>query len=292
VRFVAENDISIWYSVPTALRRMAGSAEPLSGSRLRVVAFAGEEYPVRHLRSLREALPEGTALYNLYGPTETNVCTFHRVGEADLAGGGPAAPPIGRPCPYATTLLRAEDGTVPPGDGEATGELCVGGASTMRGYWNDPGRTADRFFDKDGKRYYRTGDIVRRLADGRLVFVGRDDGMVKVRGHRVELGEVEAALDGDGGVASAVCVVTRDPSGANRLVAFVTAAPGIELDARSLRRRCREYLPGYMVPERVEVVAELAYTSTGKIDRGALARRAERQPGPERERPMAVARTR
>ncbi|MEV5317718.1 amino acid adenylation domain-containing protein [Streptomyces sp. NPDC052687] len=273
-RFAVEQEVSVWYSVPTALRRMVEApGGELAGARLRVVAFAGEEYPTRHLRALHGALPTGTALYNLYGPTETNVCTFHRLGPDDLAEDAPPAPPIGRPCPYATVFLRGPDGAALPETGEQAGELCVAGPSVMRGYWNDTQKTAAAFTEHAGRRYHRTGDLVRRRADGLLVYVGREDTMVKVKGHRVELGEIEAVLDGRGDVAEAVCVIIRDPEGGDRLAAFVTAAPGTAPDPRELRRHCRDFLPGYMVPEHVEVVPALDYTSTGKIDRRSLALR-------------------
>lgn len=274
VRFVTEHEVSVWYSVPTALRRMVEApGSELAGTRLRVVAFAGEEYPTRHLRALHGALPAGTALYNLYGPTETNVCTFHRLGPEDLAEEAPPAPPIGRPCPYTTAFLRSPDGTALPETGEQVGELCVAGGSVMREYWNDAAKTAAAFVEHAGRRFHRTGDLVRRRADGLLVFGGRDDTMVKVKGHRIELGEIEAVLDGRTDVADAVCLIARDPEGGDRLVAFVTAAPGTTPDPRELRRHCRDFLPGYMIPEHVEVVPALDYTSTGKVDRRSLALR-------------------
>ncbi|GAA1983445.1 amino acid adenylation domain-containing protein [Catenulispora subtropica] len=261
VRFVREQDVSVWYSVPSALRRMADAAGggELADTRLRVVAFAGEEYPVRHLRALRDVVPASSVLYNLYGPTETNVCTFHRLGPEDLAADAPAAPPIGRPCPYATELVI-----------EATGELCIGGASVMRGYWNDPAKTDASVIQTERGSFYRTGDIVRRRDDGCLLYVGRKDTMVKVKGHRIELGEIEAVLELRPEVAEAVCVVAPDEAGTARIVAFVTAARGGGPDERALRRHTREYLPTYMVPEKIEVVSSLAYTSTGKVDRRSL----------------------
>ncbi|WP_197287847.1 amino acid adenylation domain-containing protein [Streptomyces apocyni] len=278
LRFVADQRVTVWYSVPTALRRMAEAADSalLSGSRLRVVAFAGEEYPVRHLRQLAAVLPKDAALYNLYGPTETNVCTYHRVGSEDLVEGAVQAPPIGRMCPYATSVLLDRTGLVLSATGEATveatGELCVAGGSVMRGYWNDVAKTAHSTFESDGVHYYRTGDIVRRGTDGQYTFVGRDDGMVKVKGHRIELGEIEAALDSRPEVREAVCLVAPGPDGQPRLVAFVTAASGTRPEERGLRRHCRESLPGYMVPERIETVPALSYTSTGKVDRRSMAR--------------------
>ncbi|MFJ9818656.1 amino acid adenylation domain-containing protein [Streptomyces sp. NPDC101151] len=274
VRFVAEQDVSVWYSVPTALRRMvdASRAGELADTRLRVVAFAGEEYPTRHVRALRGALPAGSALYNLYGPTETNVCTFHRLAPEDLAKDAPPAPPIGRACPYTTTFLRGPDGTPLPETGEAVGELCVTGGSVMRGYWNDGEKTAAALVERAGRRFHHTGDLVRRRADGLMVFVGREDTMVKVKGHRIELGEIEAVLDGRTDIADAVCVIAPGAEDGDQLVAFVTAVPGTTPNPRELTRHCRDFLPGYMIPEHIEVVTALDYTSTGKVDRRSLAR--------------------
>lgn len=272
VRFVADQHISVWYSVPSALHRMAeaGNSELLQDCGLRIVAFAGEEYPVRRLRRLTAVLPGETALYNLYGPTETNVCTYHRLGDADLAGEAKAVP-IGKACPYASTVLLGGDGDLTAA-GETTGELCVAGSSVMRGYWRDADKTALSMFESDGVRYYRTGDIVRCDSAGQYTFVGRLDGMVKIKGHRIELGEIEAVLEGWPDVREAVCLVVPGlAAGMGTLVAFVTAAHGAPLQERSLRRHCRQHLPGYMVPERIETVAAMRYTSTGKVDRRSMA---------------------
>jgi L-proline---[L-prolyl-carrier protein] ligase len=275
VRFIADQRVSVWYSVPSALQRIAeaGNSDLLARCDLRIVAFAGEEYPVRRLRRLVAVLPGDTVLYNLYGPTETNVCTYHRLLADDLAGDAAKAVPIGRTCPYASAALLDGDGRLSAD--AAAGELCVAGASVMRGYWGDAEKTALSMVEADGVPYYRTGDIVRRDAAGRYVFAGRRDGMVKVRGHRIELGEIEAALEGSPDVREAVCVVVPGLDGAARLVALVTAAPGARPEERGLRRYCREHLPGYMVPERITAIEALRYTSTGKVDRRSMAELAE-----------------
>jgi acyl-coenzyme A synthetase/AMP-(fatty) acid ligase len=264
VRFAVQERVSVWYSVPTALRRMAEVDDGrLATSGLRIVAFAGEVYHTAGLRALRQLLPETAVLYNLYGPTETNVCTYHRVTAADLAPDAPAAPPIGRPCPYATVMI---DG----GSGAEPGELCVGGGSVMTGYWNDPEGTDQRFADEGGRRFYRTGDLVRQDEAGRLRFVGRRDGMVKINGYRVELGEVEAIITRHPDVAEAACVV-RDhgPAGAS-ITAFVVLRAGADPEVSELRGHCGGYLPRYMVPSVIVPVSALAQTSTGKIDRRTL----------------------
>lgn len=276
VRLVAGQRVSVWYSVPSALQRMADAAnsELLGCSGLRIAAFAGEEYPVRRLRRLAAVLPAETVLYNLYGPTETNVCTYHRLGAGDFADEAAQSVPIGRACPYASTIVLGGDGHPSAAPG-ATGELCVAGSSVMRGYWRDAEKTARSMFESGGVRYYRTGDIVRSDAGGRYTFVGRLDGMVKVKGHRIELGEIEAVLEGRPEVREAVCLVVPGPAGVARLAAFVTAAHQAQPQERDLRRYCREQLPGYMVPERIKTVAVLRYTSTGKVDRRSMAVLAE-----------------
>lgn len=270
-RFIADQRVSVWYSVPSALQRIAeaGNSDLLAGCDLRIVAFAGEEYPVRRLLRLVAVLPGETVLYNLYGPTETNVCTYHRLPAGDLAGDAARAVPIGRACPYASAVLMDGDGQLSAA--ATTGELCIAGASVMQGYWQDAEKTALSMVEADGMRYYRTGDIVRRDAAGQYVFVGRRDGMVKVKGHRIELGEVEAVLEASPEVREAVCVVVPGLDGMTRLVALVTAAPRARPEERGLRRYCREHLPGYMVPERITTIEALRYTLTGKLDRRSMA---------------------
>ncbi|MDX3225474.1 amino acid adenylation domain-containing protein [Streptomyces sp. ME19-01-6] len=273
-RLVAEESITVWYSVPGALVRMldAKNRQELSSSGLRRVLFAGEEFPVKHLRRLRAALPDAE-LYNLYGPTETNVCTYHRVTDADLAPGCTAPPPIGRPCPYATTRLIDADGrAVPPTPG-AEGELVVEGDSVMLGYWGAADPAAPP------ARAHGTGDLVRHEGEHGYRFVGRRDHMVKVRGYRIEPAEIEAALLALPEVHEAVCVAAPDgddPGAGVRLETYVVPVAGEQPDEARLRRHCLETLPRYMVPARFRFVTDLCRTSTGKADRRALAAAAAR----------------
>jgi amino acid adenylation domain-containing protein len=280
IRFVAQEDVSVWYSVPGALRRMteADSGGGLSRSRLRTVLFAGEVYHTSQLRALCTALPRQAAVYNLYGPTETNVCTYYRITAADVDAGAVSPVPIGRPCPYASTAILPNDARTPEA-GEVVGEFCVSGESVMQGYWNDPAATQGRFVQLPGRSqtYYRTGDIVRQDAEGQLYFLGRLDHMTKVRGHRVELGEIEAALHQCPGVQDAVCVPVEVTVGETFLAAFVVPAPHAAVTVVDLKRHCRQMLPGYMIPQTFTLVALLARTSTGKVDRQAVVARASRQ---------------
>ncbi|MEV4441681.1 amino acid adenylation domain-containing protein [Streptomyces sp. NPDC049577] len=264
-RLVAEERITVWYSVPGALIRMldAKNAGLLASSALRTVLFAGEPFALKHLRRLRAALP-GAALFNLYGPTETNVCTFHRVTDEDLAPERTAPPPIGRLCPYAGAHLLDADGNRVEDVPGAEGELCVTGDSVMLGYWGarSPG---------DGPLpVHRTGDIVRNEGERGYVYLGRRDHMVKIRGYRVEPEEIEARLLELPGVHEAVCVAVHDDSGEARLDAYLVPADGTRPDPAELRRHCLATLPRYMVPAAFHLLDAFPRTSTGKVDRRAL----------------------
>lgn len=272
--FVIDEDISIWYSVPNVLVRMLAAANGslLATSRLRVVLFAGEVFPIKHLRRLRHAVP-GADLYNLYGPTETNVCTFHQVGDDDIGPERTQPVPIGRGCGYANTILIDESGEVIEGT-DTEGELCIGGDSVMLGYWRDLDKTRQRLVpcpgDGRGALVYRTGDIVRRDARGDLIFIGRRDHMVKIRGHRIELGEIETVLLGHADVLEAVVLAVPEAEGSLRLEGCVIARVAGRPTEPELRRHCVAALPRYMLPERIHVLESLPMTSTGKVDRPAL----------------------
>jgi amino acid adenylation domain-containing protein len=273
--------ISVWYSVPGALRRMLAkgrlAARPLPA--LRVVLFAGEVYPLGELRALQAALPQAT-LYNLYGPTETNVCTYWRVPPLDAFA--EEAIPLGFACENSTavvvdeTLARVDDGAV--------GELLIAGGTLMDGYLADAERTAAAFVldadgSKAGRRFYRTGDLVSRHPDGSFAFHGRRDHMVKIRGYRVELGEVEAALLRQDGVSDAAVVTRGVAEGEAELVAFVALGDGTNPAGASsrLRHALGARLPRYMVPAAVVCLSPLPVTANGKLDRRALAGEAARR---------------
>jgi amino acid adenylation domain-containing protein len=265
-RFIAEQAITVWYSVPSALTALVlrGELQETPLPALRVVIFAGEVFPVKYLAQLMELVPEPRYL-NFFGPTETNVCTWHEVPR----GEPPTAElPIGVPLPGVSAAIELEDGT-PAGDGEL-GELVIGGPTVMHGYWNDPERTARTLRVADGVRSYRTGDLVRRRPDGELLFAGRRDSQIKTRGYRVELGEIEAALSATEGVVEAAVIAVPDETITNRLKAFVVTAEPIA--TARLQRLCRERLPSHMIPDEIEFRSELPKSSTGKVDRRALQR--------------------
>jgi L-proline---[L-prolyl-carrier protein] ligase len=265
-QFIRHARLTVWYSVPSALMLLLRQGALTSGCfpQLRAVLFAGEVFPTRALRSMMAIIPQARFI-NLYGPTETNVCTWYDVTEPPKTD---APVPIGRPTAGTTTLIVTGDGR-PVAPGEA-GELLVSGPTVMRGYWGDPDRTAQAFgLGPAGPPSYRTGDIVRRDDDGELIFLGRRDHQVKTRGYRVELAEIEATLHSHPAVAECAVIAVPDALVTNRLIAcLVLAAPA---DSMVLARACRDQLPRYMVPERFEFFEALPRTSTDKIDRNALA---------------------
>jgi L-proline---[L-prolyl-carrier protein] ligase len=263
-RFIAEQAITVWYSVPSALTALVlrGELEATPLPALRVVIFAGEVFPIKYLARLTELVPEPRYL-NFYGPTETNVCTWHEVPR----GTPPTAElPIGKPLPGVIAVIELGNGTRAP-KGEL-GELVIGGPTVMHGYWNDPERTARSLSVENGVRRYRTGDLVRRRSDGELLFAGRRDSQIKTRGYRVELGEIEAALNAIDAVVEAAVVAVPDETITNRLKAFVVTSEPVA-EAR-LARLCRERLPSHMIPDEIEFRSELPKSSTGKVDRRVL----------------------
>jgi clorobiocin biosynthesis protein CloN4 len=249
--FVREHRITLWYSVPSVLGLMlrAGALPAGSAAELRVCVFAGEQFPIHQIRELRAAWPH-VRLINWYGPTETNVCTSHEVDDADLALDRPL--PIGRACSGDSVALD-------PDDGSGEGELVVSGPTVMLGYW---GREPQR-------GPYRTGDLVRRDEDGVLHYLGRRDQMEKVRGHRIEPGEIETALGTHDAVAD-VCVVVVGSGLDARLHAVVVPAGDGRPSLLALKRRCAERLPTYMIIDRLHVLGDLPRTANGKVDRRRL----------------------
>jgi amino acid adenylation domain-containing protein len=251
--------ITVWYSVPSALMLMIDQGGLLEAPprALRAVLFAGEPFPIAYLRRLREALPD-VRLLNLYGPTETNVCTFHEV--TDIAPDQVHPVPIGKACSGDSVWAERADGRR-CAVGEH-GELVVAGPTVMKGYWGKAPHEGP----------YRTGDVVEALPDGAYRYVGRRDSMVKVRGHRVELGEVEVALQAHPDVKEAVVTVAGDGNAA-RLKAFVSFAGGRRPTLLELKRHCAERLPRYMIVHEVEALDRLPRTGNGKVDRRELALR-------------------
>lgn len=270
-KFIEQNEITVWYSVPSILTMLVekGGLEAGDLSTLRTLLFAGEVFPTKQLSRLMTLLPHVT-FANLYGPTETNVCTAYTV---DVAPGETDPPiSIGRAIDNVETfVVDADDNLVAPGE---AGELLVRGPTVMAGYLGDAERTALRLTPSPlkahlGDMVYRTGDLVEEMDDGNYRFLGRRDDQIKSRGYRIELGDIEAALNSHPKVVEVAVVAIPDDLVSNRLIAF--AVTNEELAPKDLLRFCGEALPSYMVPESVTFQAELPKTGTGKIDRRALA---------------------
>lgn len=270
-RLLRERRVTAAYLVPSALnaivQRSAFGREGLPD--LRQLLYAGEEYHVAQLRALMMVLPQQAVVANLYGPVETNVVTWLRVDDAALAA---ERIPIGRAVPGTDVRILDDSGTLQTRNAE--GELIVSGPSVSPGYLNDPERTARTRLHAgvEGMEqvYYRTGDVARIDADGVVHFLGRTDGMVKTRGFRVEVGDVEATLSAHPHVVQAAVVPATDHEAGTVLVAHIALTPGTELPATALRQWVTERLPSYMVPARMEFHQELPTTSTGKIARARL----------------------
>lgn len=271
VRFIGREGITIWYSVPSALSMLVqrGGIAERDVEQLRTVFFAGEVFPVKFLRRLMELVPRAQ-YYNLYGPTETNVCTYYHVPEL--------APDRVEPIPIGVAIENVEVFAVKD-DGERadvgeTGELYVRGAGVMQGYWGDPERTAATlvshpFSGSTREAVHRTGDLVRLDPDGNYVLLGRRDNQIKSRGYRIELGDVEAALYAHPSVLECAVAAVPDDLITNRLKAYVvTSGP---LDRTELIRFCTDRIPAYMIPDTFEFRKALPKTSTGKVDHQMLA---------------------
>jgi len=265
-RFVAHHGLTVWFSVPSlpALMRKKGTLASGAFPTLRWNLFCGEPLPCKTAEAWQAAAPHST-VENLYGPTELTITCFAYSWEPQ------SSPQLCRPNEGLTALIVDEQlNPVPFG---ADGELLVAGPQTAPGYWFDDKRTAERFVtlpynEVPGLRFYRTGDRVRKLPGGDYAFLGRADHQIKVLGHRVELGEIEAVLCRNEGVTQAVALGWPMAEGtAEGVVAFVC---GGDVDTHRILMRAREKLPDYMAPRQICALDEMPLNANGKTDRKAL----------------------
>jgi amino acid adenylation domain-containing protein len=276
-KFINRNRLTVWFSVPSVPVQMCrrNTLAPNTMLTLRWSLFCGEPLLQRSAEAWQAAAPN-SIVENLYGPTELTIaCFFYRwdpVRSPELCRNGIV--PIGRPYDGLAAMI-VKDNLAPAAENE-TGELCVSGPQTTPGYWCAPDLTAQRFVTiqvskHESRRFYRTGDLVSRLGCDEYVFIGRVDQQIKVLGHRVELGEIEAVLRSHAEVEHAVAFGWPDEGAtAEGIVAFVS---GNITDTEPLIARARESLPPYIVPQRIFCVNEMPVNANGKVDRRVLKER-------------------
>lgn len=247
-QLIAEQKISIWYSTPSILNMLSeyGKMEKYDFGNLRLILFAGEVFPIIKFNALRKKTPSAV-YYNLYGPTETNVCTYYRLPENQET-----AIPIGKVCEHYQSLIVKE-------------ELLISGTGVMLGYWSLPQK--ESFWnDNSGKQWYKTGDIVDVEGNGNYVFKGRRDRMVKRNGYRIELDEIETALDKHADITKSAVIGYADKDQQMTISAFVLIKKEGEKSVIKMKEYCMNNLPSYMIPNDFIFVEDLPYTSSHKVD--------------------------
>ena len=270
---ISTQKISVWNSVPSAISTLAtlSNLENYDFSNLRLVLFAGEVFPLKYLRRLKP-LMRNARFCNMYGQTEANSSTYHWVNE--LPPTDNASLPIGRPLPNFEVFAIDNAGNLVT-EAEQEGELYVRASTVSLGYWADAERTAKAFVANplspdSHERVYKTGDLVRLNSDGEFVFLGRKDFMIKSRGYRIEIGEIESVLCNHPGIKAAVVIPIPDELIGNRIAAIIEPLPTVQMDKADILNYCATQLPKYMVPEIIQFRNSLPTTSSGKIDRRQL----------------------
>ncbi|MEE8584520.1 MAG: amino acid adenylation domain-containing protein, partial [Acidobacteriota bacterium] len=269
--YCRRNPIDCLKIVPTHLAALEGGPERNWTLPRQRLVLGGESCSLQWLEELQSRVPD-CVVFNHYGPSETTVGVLAgRVDPLDPSLTG--SPPLGRP--LAGSEVYILDPSLHPVPLGAAGELCIGGAQLARGYLNRPGRTAESFLPNAlsgaaGQRLYRSGDLARQAQDGQLEFLGRIDKQLNVRGFRVEPGEVEEALRSYPTVQEAAVAASPDPSGNQRLVAYVVGDEGAAPSAEELEGFLKEILPSYMLPSLFVHLDRLPLTPNGKLDRQAL----------------------
>jgi amino acid adenylation domain-containing protein len=271
--FIEKQQISIWYSVPSILTQLVlrGNLHQYQFSNLRTILFAGEVFPIKYLRKLMDVIPLAE-YYNLYGPTETNVCTYYKVTPIPEEQTDPLT--IGKACENTEVFVVNDDNQiVQPGE---IGELYVRSPSIMTGYWKLPEKTQQLRVvynlhpNLGAEIVYRTGDLVKQRTDGNYIYLGRRDNQVKSRGYRIELGEIETVIYSHPAIEELAVIAIPDEEIGNYLKVIIALREGNSLTKNQLEAFCATKLPKYMIPTIIEFRDTLPKTSTGKIDRTLL----------------------
>jgi acyl-coenzyme A synthetase/AMP-(fatty) acid ligase len=271
--YIEEKRVSIWNSASSALCLLAdrGKLDRFCFDSLRLIHFSGDIMPVKYLRILMGNI-KNAAFYNIYGQTEANSSMCYRI--EDVPRDEAWKIPIGRPFPDFEVFALTEDGELVDRPGRR-GELYVKSATVALGYWNDEEKTKEKFMQDPraflpAPRVYRTGDLVEIDQNNDFLFIGRKDHMVKSRGYRIELSEIEAVLNSYASVRQAVVLAIPDELIGNKIVAHVAAILGTGLSESDLVQFCSNTLPKYMIPEPIFFHDALPLSSSGKIDRKEL----------------------
>ncbi|HSE17005.1 MAG TPA: amino acid adenylation domain-containing protein [Pyrinomonadaceae bacterium] len=260
--------------VPAVVRQLVAyvAERGLSLNFMKLLVVGSDIWNVWEFEQLKSYCGDTTRVINSYGVSEATVdSSYFESTQIQLAPGGLV--PIGRP--FGNTSLHVLDSKFRLAPVGVPGELCIGGLGLARGYLNQPDLTAEKFvanpFCKNGgSRLYRTGDCVRRLADGTIEFLGRLDNQIKIRGFRIELGEIEAALSEHDGVRESVVMAREAGPGNQILVAYIVPQPGQSTGAAELRRFLKESLPEHMIPSAFVEMERMPLSANGKLDRRAL----------------------
>ena len=262
--FIASNQLTVWYSTPSILSLLAefGDLKQYDFCDLRLVLFAGEVFPVKHLRNITRHWPS-PIYFNLYGPTETNVCTYARI-PTPIPDDRTQPYPIGWPCSHCSAVV-VDDNKEPVPEGEE-GLLYISGPSVFAGYWGRAEETASAFLERGGRRWYNTGDVVKQDPVDGFIYVGRRDRMVKRRGYRIELGDIESALYRHKQISEAAVVAIPDADAGVKILAFVTTLHDVPPSIVDLKVFCSNVLPAYMSPDAFLFQNSLPRTSTDKVD--------------------------
>jgi amino acid adenylation domain-containing protein len=270
---IEQEQVTFWYSVPLALVQMLlrGDLAQRNLTSIRWVLYGGEPFPIKHLRALMNLWPRAQ-FSNVYGPAEVNQCTYFHIPSPPASDS--AQIPIGKT--WDETEHRVMDTSAQPLIPGNPGELWIASSTMMQAYWQRPELNEKAFREIDGKRYYRTGDLVEEQSNGTLMFLGRLDRQIKSRGYRVELDEVEAAILTHPDVeAAAVITLANEEDNTKQIVASVVLS-GEADKLKNVIRHTAEQVPPYALPEQWHIEELFPKTGSGKVDRNALANRYSR----------------
>jgi len=271
--YMEQKNITIWNSVSSVLSMLAarGGLNKCTFSNLRLVIFSGDILPVKYLRILRTHMPN-VEFYNIYGQTEANSSTVYKVDK--IPGDDAWRIPIGNAFPNFEVFLMNEDGKVIDFQG-GEGEIYVKGSAVALGYWRDPESTKERFIPdpRTGNstiNVYKTGDFARLDGNCNLIFLGRKDHLIKSRGFRIELDEIEIILHSHPMVSQAAVIAVPDEIIGNRIVGCIVVNDGIKVEHDDIISHCSRLLPKYMIPGEIVFYDNLPHTPNGKVDRNIL----------------------